>query len=69
VRTRAHAYISSGKRCEACSQKTQCTSGRYKYLAIHMHEPTRQRARELAATLPLPMHNVNEREWRRCLRS
>jgi transposase len=50
VRNRAHAYIGSGKRCGACSQKAQCTSGRYKYLAIHVHEPARQRARELAAT-------------------
>src|ERR1700687_4464933 len=48
VRTRAHAYIGSGKRCGACSQKAQCTSGRYKYLAIHMDETARQRARELS---------------------
>jgi transposase len=50
VRNRAHAYIGSAKRCGACSQKTQCTKGRYKYLAIHMHESVRQRARELALT-------------------
>ena len=50
VRNRAHAYIGSGKRCGACSQKAQCTSGRYKYLAIHMDEPARQRARELVNT-------------------
>jgi len=50
VRNRAHAYIGSGKRCGACSQKSQCTSGRYKYLAIHMHEPARQRARDLSST-------------------
>ncbi len=50
VRNRAHAYIGSGKRCGACSQKAQCTSGRYKYLGIHMHEPARQRARDLANT-------------------
>ena len=50
VRNRAHAYIGSAKRCGACSQKAQCTSGRYKYLAIHMHEPARQHARELAHT-------------------
>ena len=50
VRNRAHAYIGSGKRCGACSQKAQCTSGQYKYLAIHIHEAARQRARELAAT-------------------
>src|SRR6476646_4681426 len=50
VRHRAHAYIGSAKRCGACSQKAQCTSGRYKYLAIHVHESARQRARELANT-------------------
>ena len=50
VRNRAHAYIGSAKRCGACSQKAQCTNGRYKYLAIHIHESARQRARELAGT-------------------
>jgi transposase len=50
VRNRAHAYIGSAKRCGACFQKAQCTSGRYKYLAIHVHEPARQRARELTNT-------------------
>jgi transposase len=50
VRNRAHAYIGSGKRCGACALKSHCTSGRYRYLAIHMHEPVRQRARELANT-------------------
>src|SRR6202007_1012089 len=50
VRNRAHTYIGSAKRCGACSQKTQCTTGRYKYLAIHMDESVRQRARELAQT-------------------
>ena len=28
VRNRAHAYIGSAKRCAACCQKAQCTSGR-----------------------------------------
>jgi transposase len=50
VRNRAHAYIGSAKHCGTCSQKTRCTTGRYKYLAIHMHESVRQRARELAQT-------------------
>jgi len=50
VRNRAHAYIGSAKRCGACSQKPQCTTGRYKYLDIHIHESARQRARELANT-------------------
>src|SRR5262244_2779349 len=42
VRNRAHAYIGSAKRCGACLQKAQCTTGRYKYLAIHIHESARQ---------------------------
>ena len=50
VRNRAHAYIGSAKRCGACSQKARCTTGRYKYLAIHIHESVRQRARELVQT-------------------
>src|ERR1700755_629715 len=50
VRNRAHAYIGSAKRCGACSHKVRCTTGRYKYLAIHIHESARQRARELANT-------------------
>jgi len=50
VRNRAQAYIGSTKCCGACCQKTKCTSGRYKYLAIHMDELARQRARELANT-------------------
>src|SRR5271169_2394626 len=50
VRNRTHAYIGSRKRCGACSQKAQCTTGQYKYLAIHIHEPARQRVRELART-------------------
>ena len=50
VRNRTHAYIGSRKRCWASSQKAQCTAGQYKYLAIHIHEPVRQRARDLANT-------------------
>src|SRR3984893_13498399 len=50
VRNRTHVYIGSRKRCGACLQKAQCTTGQYKYLAIHIHEPARQRARDLANT-------------------
>ena len=31
-------------------KKAQCTSGEFRYLALHMHEPARQRARDLANT-------------------
>jgi len=50
ARNRTYAYIGTRKRCGACSQKAQCTSGAFRCLAIHMDEPARQRARELANT-------------------
>src|SRR5206468_1978552 len=50
ARNRTYAYIGTRKRCGACSQKAQCTSEAFRYLAIHMDEPARQRARELANT-------------------
>jgi transposase len=50
VRNRAHAYIGTPKQCGNCSQKSRCTRGKYKYLAVHIHEPARQQARELAKT-------------------
>ncbi len=50
MRNRTYAYIGTRKRCGACALKAQCTSGAFRYLAIHMDEPARQRARELANT-------------------
>ena len=50
ARNRTYAYIGTRKRCGACSQKAQCTNGEFRYLAIPMHEPARQRARDLANT-------------------
>jgi hypothetical protein len=49
-RNRTYTYIGTRKRCGACSQRPQCTSAAFRCLAIHMHEPARQRARELAQT-------------------
>jgi hypothetical protein len=49
-RNRTHLYASTVKRCRDCSQKAQCTRGKYRMLAIHIHEPARQQARELAKT-------------------
>ena len=50
TRNRTYAYIGTRKRCGACSQKAQCTSGAFRFLAIHMDEPARQRARDLVNT-------------------
>jgi hypothetical protein len=60
VRNRTHAYIGSRKRCGACPQKAQCTTGQYRYLAIHIHEPARQRARDLVNT-PAFAHSQRQR--------
>jgi hypothetical protein len=49
-RNRTHVYQSTRKRCRDCSQKALCTSGSFRQIAIHIHEPARQRARELATT-------------------
>jgi hypothetical protein len=58
VRNRTHAYIGSRKRCGP--QKAQRTTGQYKYLAIHIHEPARQRARDLVNT-PAFAHSQRQR--------
>jgi hypothetical protein len=49
-RNRGLTYIGTRKRCGACSQRPQCTSAAFRCLVIHLHEPARQRARELVNT-------------------
>ena len=46
-RNRAFGYIGTRKKCGPCPQKSQCTTGAFRYLAIHMNEAARQRARDL----------------------
>ena len=50
ARNRTHVYIGTCKRCGGCAQKAQCISSPLKYLAVHVHEPARQRARDLVNT-------------------
>jgi transposase len=50
ARNRTHVYIGTRKRCGTCPQKAQCTTSPIKYLAIHVHESARQRARDLVNT-------------------
>ena len=50
TRNRTYAYIGTRKRCGECPLKPQCTSGAFRFLAIHMDESARQRARELSNT-------------------
>ncbi len=45
-------YHSTLKRCRGCSQKPQCTRGKYRVLSIHTCEAARQHAYEVAKTPP-----------------
>jgi hypothetical protein len=47
---RTHLYYSTPKRCRECSQKAQCTRGKYRMIAIHVCEAARQKAYALAST-------------------
>lgn len=47
---RTFGYIRTRKKCGPCEQRFQCTTGPFRYLAIHMNEAARQRARELRTT-------------------
>ena len=47
---RTHLYHSTPKRCRECSQKPQCTRGKYRIIAIHVCEAARQKAYAVAKT-------------------
>jgi transposase len=47
---RAHVYHATAKRCRDCPCKAQCTKGIYRIVSVHIHEPDRQRANEIAKT-------------------
>ena len=49
-RNRTHLYHSTAKRCRGCSQKEQCTRGKYRVVQVHVCEAARQRAYALAKT-------------------
>ena len=59
---RTHVYAATRKRCRDCPPKAQCTTGRYRQIAIHVHEPVRQRARERAS---VPAFAAAQRQRRR----
>jgi hypothetical protein len=60
ARNRMHVWVSTPKRCRDCQQKDQCTTGDRRWLAVHVHEAARQRARELANT-PAFVRSQHER--------
>ena len=68
-RNRTYAYIGTRKRCGACSLKAQCTSGVFRSLAIHMDEPARQRAPDLAKTPEFANAKRRRRRWKLCSRN
>jgi hypothetical protein len=62
ARNRTHVYYSTVKHCRECSQKSRCTRGRYRTLAIHTCEPARQRAHALGQT---PAFAISQRARRK----
>src|SRR5258705_587071 len=62
ARNRTHLYYSTVKRCRDCSQKSCCTRGKYRTLAIHTCESARQRAHALAKT---PEFAISQRARRK----
>jgi transposase len=59
---RTHLYHSTLKRCRGCSQKQQCTRGKYRVVAIHTCEAARQKAYAAAKT---PEFAKSQRERRK----
>jgi transposase len=59
---RTHLYHSTLKRCRDCSQKQQCTRGKYRIVAIHTCEAARQKAYAAAKT---PEFAKSQRERRK----
>jgi len=61
-RNRTHLYYSTVKRCRDCPQKSRCTRGKYRVIAIHTCEAARQRAHALAKT---PEFAISQRARRK----
>jgi len=68
ARNRTHVYIGTRKRCGGCAQKAQCTTSPLKYLAIHMHEPARQRSERLVQHARLRERTAPKKEGRSTVR-
>jgi len=47
---RTHLYHSTAKRCRGCTQKPQCTRGKYRIISVHVCEAARQKAYQVAKT-------------------
>jgi transposase len=61
-RNRTHVYASTPKRCRECSQKSLCTRGKYRTIAIHTCEEARQRAK---ARVETPEFAISQRARRK----
>ena len=61
-RNNTYVYFSTPKRCRECPQKSRCTRGKYRTIAIHTCEPARQRAHTRAQT---PEFAISQRARRK----
>jgi transposase len=48
--SQGYAYCSTEAQCQGCPQKKLCTTGPFRHLFVHRHEPARQIARGLTLT-------------------
>jgi transposase len=58
----SHIYRATIRKCSDCLQKTQCTTGRYRQIVVHVNESVRQRARERSR---VPAFAVAQRQRRK----
>jgi transposase len=59
---KSYVYRSTAAKCRECPVKSECTSGRYKQIVIHVEEAVRQRARERTKGAEFFQHQRSRRK-------
>jgi hypothetical protein len=59
---KSYIYRSTEARCRECPVKSECTSGRYKQIVIHVEEAVRQRARDRRREAAFFQHQRSRRK-------
>ena len=59
---KSYIYRSTEAKCRECPVKSECTSGRYKQIVIHVEEAVRQRARDRTREAALFQHQRSRRK-------
>ena len=59
---KSYIYRSTEAKCRECPVKSECTSGRYKQIVIHVEEAVRQRARDRTRKAAFFQHQRSRRK-------